>query len=78
MELELPNKNFFFFNIYTIDIFLFVTERILLLVTTIVMSILCKHTILKTLVPSLALQADKRNRCSNQTGRCHTEYRMYL
>ena len=54
MELELPNKNFFFNN-YTIDIFLFVTAIISLLVTTIVMYILCKHMKLKILVTSLSL-----------------------
>ena len=55
MELELPSKNVFFNN-YTIDIFLFVTAIISLLVSTIAMYILCKHTKLKTLVISLALQ----------------------
>ena len=54
MELELPNKNLFFDN-YTIDVFLFVTAVILLLVTTIVMYTLCKHMKLKTLVTSLTL-----------------------
>ena len=57
-ELELPNK-IFFFNNYTIDIFLFVTTLILLLVTTIVMYILCKHMKLKSLVTSPALQQIK-------------------
>ena len=46
MELELPNKNFFFNN-YTIDTFPFVTAIITLLVTTIVIYILCKHMKLK-------------------------------
>ena len=54
-ELELPNIKLFFNN-YTIDIFLFVTAIISLLVTTIVLYILCKHMKLKTLVISLALQ----------------------
>ena len=63
MELELPNKNFFFSN-YTIDIFLFLIAVISLLVTTIVMYIICKHTKPKTLVTSLALQQIKRSRCS--------------
>ena len=58
MESELPNKNFFFNN-YTIDIFMFVTAIILLLVTFIFMYILCKHMKLKTLVTSLALQQIK-------------------
>ena len=44
------------FNNYTIDIFLFVTVMISLLVTTIVMYTLHKHMKLKTLVTSLALQ----------------------
>ena len=58
MELELPNKNFFFKN-YIVDIFLFVPVIISLVVTTIVIYILCKHTKLKTLVTSLAVQQIK-------------------
>ena len=55
MELELPNKNFFFKN-YILDVFLFANAIILLLVTIIVINILCKHKKFKTLVASLALQ----------------------
>ena len=58
MELEMPNKNFFFDN-YTIDIFLFVTAIISFLVMIIVMYVLCKHTKLKTLITSLTLQQIK-------------------
>ena len=54
-ELDLPNK-IFFSNNFTIDIFLFVTAIISLLVTIIVMYILCKYIKLKTLVTSLTLQ----------------------
>ena len=57
MELGLPKK--FFSNNYTIDIFLFDTAIISLLVTTTVMYILCIHIKLKTLVTSLALQQIK-------------------
>ena len=49
-NLDLANKNFFFNN-YTVDIFLFVTAIILLMVTTIVMS--------TTLVTSVVLQQIK-------------------
>ena len=56
--LDFPNKNFVFNN-YTVDIFLFVTAIISLVVTTIVMYILCKHMILKSLVTSVALQQIK-------------------
>ena len=52
---ELPNKNFFFNN-FTTNVFLFVAVIILILVTTLVMYILCKHIKLKTLVTNLALQ----------------------
>ena len=55
MELELPKKNFFFNN-YTVNCFLFFTAIILLVVTTVVMYILCKHMKLKTLVTSLAFK----------------------
>ena len=58
MKLELPNKNFFFNN-YILDVFLFVTAIISLLVTTIVMNMLCKHKKIKMLVASLALQQIK-------------------
>ena len=54
----LPNK-IFLFNNQTVDIFLFVTAIISLVVTTIVMYILCKHMKLKTLVTSLSLQQIK-------------------
>ena len=67
MELEVPNKNFFFNN-YTIDIFLFDTAIISLLVTTIVMYILCKHTKLKSLVTSLALQQKKKKKKKTRCG----------
>ena len=53
-ELHFPNKNFFFNN-FTGGIFLFLTAIILLVVTTIIMYILCKHMKLKSLVTSLAL-----------------------
>ena len=52
------NKNFFFNN-YILDVFLFVTAIISLLVTTLVMNIICKHKKLKTLVSSLTLQQIK-------------------
>ena len=57
-DLELPNKNFFFNN-FTINIFLFVTAIISSVVTTIVMYILCKHLKCTSLVTSLALQQMK-------------------
>ena len=53
--LDLANKNSFFNN-YTVNIFLFVTAIILLVVTTIVMYMLCKDMKLRSLVTSLALQ----------------------
>ena len=53
-NLGLANKNFFF-STYTLDICLFITAIITLVVTTIVMFILCKHMKLKSLVTSLAL-----------------------
>ena len=58
MELEMPNKTFFFNN-YTINIFLFVTAISSILVTIIVMHILCKHMKFETLLSSLALQRIK-------------------
>ena len=57
-DLEFPNRNFFFNN-YTPEIFPFVIVIILVLVTTIVMYILCKHMKLKSLLASLALQQIK-------------------
>ena len=53
--LDLTNKNSFFNN-HTIDIFLFVTALILFMVMSIAMYIICRHTKLKSLVTSLALQ----------------------
>ena len=59
MNPELSNKNSLFNN-FTIDIFLFVTAIISILVTTLVIYILCKHMKLKTLVTSLALLQIKK------------------
>ena len=53
--LDLANKDSYFNN-YIIDIFLFVTVIISLVVTSIAMYIICKHMKLKSLVTSLALQ----------------------
>ena len=49
------NKNFFTNN-YIVDIFLFITAVISLLVTTLAIYLLYKHKKLKTLVASLALE----------------------
>ena len=54
-NLEFVKKNVFFNN-HTVDVFLFVTAIISLLVTSIVLFMICKHTKLKSLVTSLALQ----------------------
>ena len=72
------NKNFFSNN-YIVDIFLFITAVISLLVTTLAMYLLCKYKKLRTLVASLALQQVKEvgtvttqkeiNRHSNNTER---------
>ena len=48
-----------FFNNFTIDVFLFVTAILLLVVTSIVMYIMGKHT-----------KLNKRSRCCSQTGPC--------
>ena len=55
---NLPNKNFFSNN-FIVDVFLFVTAIILLLVTALAIYLLCKHKKLRTLVTSLALQQIK-------------------
>ena len=52
---NLPNKNFFCNN-FIVDIFLFVTAIISLLVTNVAIYLMCKQNKLKTLVASLALQ----------------------
>ena len=54
-NLDLVKKNFFFNN-YAIDIFLFGTAIISLVVTSIVLFIICKWSKLKSLLTSLALQ----------------------
>ena len=71
MELELPNK-IFFFNNYIVDIFfLFATAIISMMVTIIVMHILYKHMKHKTLLTSLALQQIKEI-CVVATQECVT------
>ena len=58
MDEHLPNKNFFSHN-FIVDVFLFVTPIILLLVTNVAIYLLCKHKKLRTLLSSLALQQIK-------------------
>ena len=58
MDTKLPNKNFFSNN-FILDIFLFVTMIISLLVTTLAIYLLCKHKKLRTQVTSLVLQQIK-------------------
>ena len=58
MDSDLPNINFLFSNI-SIDVILFITVIISLLVMTLVIFILCKHTKLKILVTGLVLQQIK-------------------
>ena len=72
MDENLPNKNFFSNN-FIVDVFLFVTAIISLLVTTLAIYLLCKNKKLRMLVTSLALQ---QRRHSSNTGRC--QYSMYL
>ena len=48
-----------FFNNFIIDVFLFVTTVISVLVTTLAIYLLCKHKKLRTLVTSPALQQIK-------------------
>ena len=45
-----------FFNNCTVDVFLFVTAIISLVITTIVMYIVCRYTKLKSLVTSITLR----------------------
>ena len=58
MDINLPNKNFFSNN-FIIDIFLFITAIISILVTILAIYLLCKHKKLRMLVTSLALQQIK-------------------
>ena len=55
---NLPNKNFFSGN-FIVEVFLFITPIISVLVTTLAIYFLCKHKKLRTLVTSLALQQIK-------------------
>ena len=54
----ITNKNFFTDN-YVMDVFLFISAIIPLLVTTLTIYLLCKHKKLKTLIASLVLQQVK-------------------
>ena len=60
------NKNFFSNN-YIVDIFLFITAVISLLVITLAIYLLCKHWKLRMLVTSLALQQVKEVGAVTQT-----------
>ena len=56
-DLDLNTNSFF--NNYTIDVFLFVTAIISLVVTAIVMYVVCRHAKLKSLATSIVLQPMK-------------------
>ena len=56
---DLTTNKYFFSNNYIVDIFLFITAVISLLVTTLAIYLLCKHKKLRMLVVSLALQQVK-------------------
>ena len=58
MDENLPNRNFFSNN-FIVDVFLFVTAIISILLTILVIYLLCKHKKLRMLVTSLALQQIK-------------------
>ena len=58
MDSNLPNK-IFSSNNFIIDVFLFITATISVLVTTLAIYLLCKHKKIRTLVTSLALQQIK-------------------
>ena len=56
IENDLDSNKYSFFNNYIIDVFLFVTAMISLVVTVIVMYIMCRLANLKSLVTSITLQ----------------------
>ena len=66
-ELEMLNKNFLFNN-YVLDVFLFVTAIISILVTTLVINILCKDEKSENFGSQSCFTADKRSRYSSTTG----------
>ena len=78
---NLPNKNFFSNN-FIIDVFLFVTAIILLLVTILAIYLLCKHKELRMLVTSLALQQIKDigavTRQEDVTTACTCTIQLYI
>ena len=57
---DLTTNKKFFSNNYIVDIFLFITAVISLLVTNLAIYLLCKHKKLRTLVSSLTLQQVKK------------------
>ena len=58
MDTNLPNKNFLSNN-FIIDVFLFVTAVISVLVMTLAIYLLCNHKKLRTLVTNLALTKER-------------------
>ena len=65
-SLNKSNKNFFS-NIYIIDIFLFISSVILLISTTFVIYLFCKHKHIRTLVASLILHKIKEVEASSSS-----------
>ena len=72
-DTDLLTKNVFSSNFH-LGVFLFVAAIISVLVLLWAISLLCKHMKLRMLVTSLALQQNKRSRCSNNMGRCHHKH----
>ena len=80
-DTNLPNKNFFSNN-FIVDVFLFVTAIISLLVTLFAIYLLCKHKKLRTLVTSLALQQIKKVGAVTKqemiTTACTSKFQFYI
>ena len=80
-DTNLPNKNVFSNNII-VDVFLFVTAIISLLVTTLVIYLLWKYKKLRTLVTSLALkqikEVDAVTRQEDVTAACTCKIQFYI
>ena len=74
-SLNNPNKNFFSDN-YIVDIFMFTSSIISLILTTLVVYLFCKHKYIRTLVASLILHKIKEveaNSSSEETNsKCKT------
>ena len=77
LDIEFSNKNFFIDN-FIIDVFIFITVIISVIMTIMIIFTLCKHNKLRALVISLALQQVKAEKVTDENYKCECISQFYI